>query len=451
MQLDTHFSALRESHVGELNKYWASLQGVKTTVLLQKLWLRSERRPYRDDAVVILPTSISAPELKYVRYAVDQAPIALETCTEAVLGIKVRADNFRWSSVHVDVRGWNLEQDVFVDTVIGWFHRWLKPSDDDTADEVMHALSKITLHEEMLSFVADLGTAPAACLTDLLKIFAGCCSEVHLYSRDDRFFDAKDDEVYARQPGDKWTLVEEVHGSVEDATPPIATPEPEPYTVETSNQKVGLIDFLTAIRKSSTDDFVALGLQHEVPSKLGQWEVVMGLREVSAAANLGCPRLPYRADLVCDDKTVELELQTKFSFEPANLAGFDCAATLSPFAWSAVSLTCTSSFTGNPQPLWDWYTRWFREEAAGSSALIGALHSISNFERVEGAFRFSVDFGSAPVDAFMDLLRVLNKELNATHFAVTSSPPALPLAPFKKPKSGGSFLHKLPIVGSLFR
>ena len=60
------------------------------------------------------------------------------------------------------------------------------------------------------------------------------------------------------------------------------------------------------------------------------------------------------------------------------------------------------------QPLQHWFWHWFKENAGEhNEALAGAVHFLSDPEVSDGAVTFAVDLGTAPVEAFEDLLDAL--------------------------------------------
>jgi hypothetical protein len=57
------------------------------------------------------------------------------------------------------------------------------------------------------------------------------------------------------------------------------------------------------------------------------------------------------------------------------------------------------------QPLQAWFHRWFRPDEDGTGdSLLGAVHFLSDPKVSEYKVGFEVDLGSAPVEAFEELL-----------------------------------------------
>lgn len=117
--------------------------------------------------------------------------------------------------------------------------------------------------------------------------------------------------------------------------------------------------------------------------------------------------LPLRGDLFDGTAMIRVDSTRRISFEPF---AFKWAGSLQvrmePFFWDA----CPLRFEGPPPawtPLTDWFDRWFdREEkrAPAYDGFYGVIHFLADPAASGTAFRSSVDFGSAPVEAFEQLL-----------------------------------------------
>jgi hypothetical protein len=97
------------------------------------------------------------------------------------------------------------------------------------------------------------------------------------------------------------------------------------------------------------------------------------------------------------------------------------ALAIQPIAWNGVE------FTINTVPSWkgleDWALRWLDVEdnhTHDGSGFQGVIHSVTVPETSQGSSSFSVDFGSAPITAFEELLQLFVK-LGATHVEMGSS------------------------------
>ncbi len=100
-------------------------------------------------------------------------------------------------------------------------------------------------------------------------------------------------------------------------------------------------------------------------------------------------------------------------FEPLSFAwGDDLSVRLLPFCWDFVEFEVPNAGLKNvAENLSDWHERWFTPDkkrvAAVDVGLLGVLHALSAVADTGGNSVFQVDFGSAPVACFEDLLDVL--------------------------------------------
>jgi hypothetical protein len=80
-----------------------------------------------------------------------------------------------------------------------------------------------------------------------------------------------------------------------------------------------------------------------------------------------------------------------------------------PVAWNGLTFRC-SAFAFPEEKLVVWGNRWIHDEApplGPQDGLTGIIHSVTQPERVGGLMEFAVDFGSAPFQAFEELLLCL--------------------------------------------
>jgi hypothetical protein len=119
----------------------------------------------------------------------------------------------------------------------------------------------------------------------------------------------------------------------------------------------------------------------------------------------------------------EVNTDTHISFEPFN----DCSESglifrLHPVVWNGVEFNCAGEFA-DVSGLERWGIRWLDIDEVGPKneiGLLGAIHSLTQPEFDSGRTSFSVDFGSAPLQAFVELLDVL-KAMDASDLAISSS------------------------------
>ncbi len=82
--------------------------------------------------------------------------------------------------------------------------------------------------------------------------------------------------------------------------------------------------------------------------------------------------------------------------------------TVNPIAWNGVDFTIHT--ISNWDGLEDWALRWLDVDDShpqDENGLQGVIHSVTTPEASNGSTSFSVDFGSAPVAAFEELLQLL--------------------------------------------
>jgi hypothetical protein len=74
-------------------------------------------------------------------------------------------------------------------------------------------------------------------------------------------------------------------------------------------------------------------------------------------------------------------------------------------------------------PIEKWCTKWLDIDEVGpknESGLLGAIHSVTPPKKEGGRVSFSVDFGSAPLQAFVELLDTL-KTMGVSDVEISSS------------------------------
>lgn len=80
-----------------------------------------------------------------------------------------------------------------------------------------------------------------------------------------------------------------------------------------------------------------------------------------------------------------------------------------PVGWNGITFACNGS-TFHEVDLLNWGNRWIHDESPAlgpQDGLTGVIHSVASPELVGGNIEFTVDFGSAPMEAFDELLRSL--------------------------------------------
>jgi hypothetical protein len=141
-------------------------------------------------------------------------------------------------------------------------------------------------------------------------------------------------------------------------------------------------------------------------------------------------RKPYRyytLDIFCrrGDKSgpMEVNLTAASDFAPVreNWQGLD--VTLHPFVWNGLELRLDGDLADDAR-LVAWMDRWMDigdKKPKDENHLSQIVHNVTQPERTRGAWSFSVDFGSAPLDAFVELIDVVRasgaKKLELGSFA----------------------------------
>lgn len=123
-----------------------------------------------------------------------------------------------------------------------------------------------------------------------------------------------------------------------------------------------------------------------------------------------------RVDMVSNSPNytdfTECRPESTIYFRPTKLSlNRQLKIVLEPFTWNDVDIEC-SAFDPQAPILQQWAYRWIErcERPRGhSGGLSGCAHSIS-FPKPDGeACRFNVDFGSAEVKCFVELMQVLSR------------------------------------------
>ena len=166
---------------------------------------------------------------------------------------------------------------------------------------------------------------------------------------------------------------------------------------------------------------------------------VASLNEFRAAHNPAAPEILveltregplayklYRVDMGSNSNgtfnTQEVNPASHLSFEPIHEQLNNLGISLSPVAWNGVELTAQLR-TFDPKPLEEWTLKWLDVDdhyAQDDNGLQGVIHSVTEPRFEKGILHFAVDFGSAPIASFNELLLILER-LGATKAEVASS------------------------------
>ncbi len=135
------------------------------------------------------------------------------------------------------------------------------------------------------------------------------------------------------------------------------------------------------------------------------------LRADGTVAREGKLDLGLRADLARavgeSHETVRVASIALARFEPLRFEWNGVPIELAPFFWDALWMTLVGVPTVvSFDPLREWYERWFEDEEhpTDEGALAHVVHSLSDPRPTREGCEFELDLGSAPVEAFEELL-----------------------------------------------
>ena len=128
----------------------------------------------------------------------------------------------------------------------------------------------------------------------------------------------------------------------------------------------------------------------------------------------GVLQLPMRVDLIVVENgrvvdSIRIDTEKMLTFAPFELIWDGMSVCVSGFKWNEMRFTCTSGDTPiSMGPLQEWFSKWFFEQdSAPRDGFLELIHFLSDPSWQASSVIFEVDMGSAPVDAFEDLLDVL--------------------------------------------
>jgi len=127
--------------------------------------------------------------------------------------------------------------------------------------------------------------------------------------------------------------------------------------------------------------------------------------------------LPVRVDLAIlrggeIESLGNVEIDEMYDFEPVEFAwGDSMAVQLLPFPWDSASIVLPKGPAYDWTPLKNWFMAWFREEEdeADDDGPLGAVHFLSDPIEDEQSTILTVDLGSAPLEAFEQMLDAIEK------------------------------------------
>lgn len=123
----------------------------------------------------------------------------------------------------------------------------------------------------------------------------------------------------------------------------------------------------------------------------------------------------FRVDIISktsagEHKVREVVMEPNDLIEPMNFVCGKLYLELRPFTWNSIQILINKQIQ-SPMDLEKWVTCWLdlddKNEKDGNS---NAIHSCSRVEHSQGWSYFTVDFGTAPVAAFLELIAWLQNE-----------------------------------------
>lgn len=118
--------------------------------------------------------------------------------------------------------------------------------------------------------------------------------------------------------------------------------------------------------------------------------------------------LPLRVDLAVlaggEAETHRFRSDRLLSFAPITFAWEGLCVRLGPFRWDCLDFRIPAPAREDWSPLVGWFWRWFDAETEGQGGTLGVVHFLSDPEPDGNVVRFQADLGSAPVEAFEELL-----------------------------------------------
>lgn len=109
-----------------------------------------------------------------------------------------------------------------------------------------------------------------------------------------------------------------------------------------------------------------------------------------------------------ETKVIEINVEPR----PAQIPGLPIDA---PIAWNGIEFRCDPEHFPE-EALISWGSRWISDESpplGSQDNLTGIIHSVTEPSLSNSNVEFSVDFGSAPVAAFYELVALLDSNLHS--------------------------------------
>lgn len=127
-------------------------------------------------------------------------------------------------------------------------------------------------------------------------------------------------------------------------------------------------------------------------------------------------RKPYRyytLDIFCrrGDKSgpIEVNIAAASAFAPVRESWQGLDVTLHPFVWNGLEFRLDGELADDAG-LIAWMDKWMDiadKKPKDENRLSQIVHNVTQPQRTQGGWSFSVDFGSAPLDALVELIEVV--------------------------------------------
>lgn len=182
-----------------------------------------------------------------------------------------------------------------------------------------------------------------------------------------------------------------------------------------------VLNIATAVRSHFVDRLVTSLKEFQSTHSPSAPEVLLELQREEAY-----PFRLYRVDMISnaggESKIQEVNPDSYLNFESFTVtASSSLQISFQPIAWYGVDFKCNANSFNSELEVWT--LRWLDVEdkhELDANGLQGVIHSVTA-PRTNGTyFEFSVDFGSSPVEAMMELFAVLSSA-GATKIEVSSS------------------------------
>jgi hypothetical protein len=176
-----------------------------------------------------------------------------------------------------------------------------------------------------------------------------------------------------------------------------------------SKQQRSIIEMLDAERENYHSVYL-----HALCEARGQHDTAVP--EVKVHTTLEKLRKPYRhytLDIFCrrGDKSgpIEVNLTAADAFDPVSERWQGLGVALHPFVWNGLEFRIDGDLADDAA-LVAWMDRWMDigdKKPKDANGLSEIVHNVTQPERTRDGWSFSVDFGSAPLDAFVELIEVV--------------------------------------------